>query len=47
MITAHRQAVTRLFWENERYKYDKRGLWTPKFLTPEILMKFEREKGDE
>jgi hypothetical protein len=22
MITAHRQAITRLFWENERHKYD-------------------------
>ena len=141
IITAHRQAVTRLFWENERHKYDlftsqfvidecsrgdkeaanrrldfirgitlipenntiaelaeayfelleiperakadcfhlsvcvdtkihyllswncshigmvsyakvyeynnKRGLWTPKFLTPEILMEFEREKDYE
>ena len=30
------------------YEYNKkRGLWTPEFLTPEILMEFEREKSNE
>jgi hypothetical protein len=32
LITAHRQAVTRLFWENERRKYD---LFTSQFVIDE------------
>ena len=38
LITAHRQAVTRLFWENERYKYD---LFTSQFVIDEC------SRGDE
>ena len=30
------------------YEYNKKeGLWTPEFLTPEILMEFEREENNE
>ena len=30
------------------YEYNKKhGLWTPEFVTPELLMEFEREKSNE
>jgi len=62
ILSANRQAITKLFWEYEKdkcshlgvetyakiYEYNnKKGIWIPELVTPEMLIQYERDKQNE